>query len=277
MSLGAVILCLCGSSVWIRCCVLRGIWMPHFTLMLSLFFRHFCFSHWRKMALWSVSRSITDKTLLSWNFSAWSTVSLSSLPLHILAVMTEAWLDFQHHNARLHENWQRRWKLKLNNLGATSGKIPKAELQVRSRSLRFFHSGWDTVPDLFLLSKFYPFVLIIPSAIDMTHLDTLVTSLQPLRPALCVTQRTEWSNASRVSWSLNHIPDWTYLHHWYLLRFSGFLWECLFIVWDFFIGHYVKKKKVLLLHVCSMTKLVQIHNFTVTNTSFPSKITRKLW
>lgn len=36
--------CLYGLSLWIHCCVLRGIWMPHFTLMLSLFFGYFCFS-----------------------------------------------------------------------------------------------------------------------------------------------------------------------------------------------------------------------------------------
>lgn len=39
----------CVLSDWIHCCVLRGIWMPHFTLLLapplfSFFFRYFCFS-----------------------------------------------------------------------------------------------------------------------------------------------------------------------------------------------------------------------------------------
>lgn len=35
-------------------------------------------------------------------------------------------------------------KLKLNNLGTTSGKKPQAKPCVWSRSLHYLHSGWDT-------------------------------------------------------------------------------------------------------------------------------------
>lgn len=87
MSLWTVILrfCLCGLSVWNHYCVQRGIWMPHFTLMLSLFFGYFCFSQpivLRENGTWSVSRSITDKALLSGNFQH-GQLCLSIVCLHI--------------------------------------------------------------------------------------------------------------------------------------------------------------------------------------------------
>lgn len=79
-------------------------------------------------------------------------------------------------------------KLKLNNLGATSGEIPKAQLQVWSRSLHYFHRGWYTVPDLFPLSKFDPIQLIIqPARCDppgyISHL-----SAAPLSCFICHTK-----------------------------------------------------------------------------------------
>lgn len=95
------------------------------------------------------------------------------------------------------------------NLVQPQAQIPEAKLLSESGqghcitltvggmlSLIFFHST--------ILFIFYPIVLITQLAIDMTHLDTLVTSVQPLRSAPRVPQRTKRSHASRARGSLSH-------------------------------------------------------------------------
>lgn len=166
------------------------------------------------MALWSVSRSITDKASLNGNFQP-DQPCLSVVCICVFSVrMTEACLDFQQSQQstlQKKKNDRETENLKPNNLGATSGKIPKAELQVWSRSLHYVHRGWEREPLIcFHSQNFIPFCLLY-SKQDMTHLDTLVTSLQPLCPALDVTQRTKRSRASRVKGRLSHhiiSPGW---------------------------------------------------------------------
>lgn len=83
-------------------------------------------------------------------------------------------------------------KLKLNNLGTTSGKKkPQAKLCVWSRSLHYLHSGWNAAADPFLLSESFILLRLLYSQQGVTHLDTLVTSVQPLPCFLYVTQRTK--------------------------------------------------------------------------------------
>lgn len=101
-------MCLCGLTGWLHSCVRRSIWMPHFTLTLSLFFMvisvfqsQFCL---KKMVLWSFKRSVTDKTLHGRNFS-----SLASMPPFILEIMTEFYPDSQHCNNRLWDKCDRDW------------------------------------------------------------------------------------------------------------------------------------------------------------------------
>lgn len=118
------------------------------------------------MALWSVSRSITDKASLNGNFQP-DQPCLSVVCICVFSVrLTEACLDFQQsqQSTLQKKNDRETENLKPNNLGATSGKIPKAELQVWSRSLHYVHRGWERAPDLFPLSKFYPILLIIQQA-----------------------------------------------------------------------------------------------------------------
>lgn len=82
-------------------------------------------------------------------------------------------------------------KLKLNNLGTTSGKNPQAKLWFWSRSLHYLHSGWNAAADPFLLSESFILLRLLYSQLGVTHLDTLVTSVQPLSCFLYVTQRTK--------------------------------------------------------------------------------------
>lgn len=143
-------------------------------LVIFVFHSQLCLE---KMPLWSVSRSITDKALLSGNFQP-DQLCLSIVCLRIFWYFNITTLNF----AVTDRDTE---KLKLNNLEATSGKIPKAELQVWSRSLHYFHRGWDAAPDLFPLSKFYPVLLIIqPARYDppgyISHL-----SAAPLSCSIC--------------------------------------------------------------------------------------------
>lgn len=82
-------------------------------------------------------------------------------------------------------------KLKLNNLGTTSGKKTQAKLWFWSRSLHYFHSGWNASAEPFLLSESFILLRLLYSQLGVTHLDTLVTSVQPLQCFLYVTQRTK--------------------------------------------------------------------------------------
>lgn len=66
-------------------------------------------------------------------------------------------------------------KLKLNNLGTTSGKKPQAKLRVWSRSPHYLHSGWAAAADPLLLSESFILLRLIYSQLALTHLDTLVT------------------------------------------------------------------------------------------------------
>lgn len=95
-------------------------------------------------------------------------------------------------------------KLKLNNLGTTPGEKPQAKLCVWSRSLLYLHGGWDAAADPSLLSESFILLCLLYSQLGVTHLDTLVTSVQPVCPAPYVTQRTKKEPCKQSEEDLTH-------------------------------------------------------------------------
>ncbi len=179
--------CLCGSTAvfWGAFeCLISLLRYPSF-LVIFVFHSQLCLE---KTTLWSVTRSIADKASLSGNFQP-DQLCLSVVCLLIFRYkQLELNLIFNITTLNFAKTDRDTKRLKLNHLGATSGKISKAKLQVWSRSLHYFHRGWDTVPDLFPLSKFYPILLIIqPARYDppgyISHL-----SAAPLSCSICHTE-----------------------------------------------------------------------------------------
>lgn len=117
-------------------CLISLLCYPSF-LLIFVFHSQLCSE---KMALWPVSRSINDKALCRRNLQL-DQLCLSVVCLHkfwpwwikffFFMIFTNVALNFK----IMDRDTRKTLNVKLNNLGAASGKIPKAVLQVWSRSL----------------------------------------------------------------------------------------------------------------------------------------------
>lgn len=129
-----------------------------------------------QMALASISTSVIDNTLFYGNFQAdqqWVSAFFCLFVIMLDLMLNSATFSFMKTDRHTK-------KLKPNNLGTTSGKnTPQPKLCVWSRSLHYLHSGWNAFADPLLLESFI-LLCLLSCQLGVTHLDTLVTSVQPL-------------------------------------------------------------------------------------------------